>query len=135
MHQILGNMKNVFVYLDDIIMFSRNIEEHFQFLDEVLSRLEKAGLKIKLRKCQFLKSQLDFLGHVIGSNGVKMQDKKIKTISNYPPPKNAKGVKRFLGIIGYYRPFVRNFATIAYPLTKLLRKDVKVQLCSFIFFL
>ena len=127
MHQILGNMKNVFVYLDDIIIFSSNIEEHFQILDEVLSRLEKAGLKIKLRKCQFLKSQLDFLGHVIGSNGVKMQDKKIETILNYPPPKNAKVVKRFLEIICYYRPFVRNFATIAYPLTKLLRKDVKFK--------
>ena len=65
MHQILGNMKNVFVYLDDIIIFSRNIKEHFQILDEVLSRLEKAGVKIKLRKCRFLKRQLDFLGHVI----------------------------------------------------------------------
>ena len=127
MHQILGNMKNVFVYLDDIIIFSRNTEEHFQILDEVLSRLEKAGLKIKLRKCQFLKRQLDFLGHVIGTNRFKMQDKKIETILNYPPPKNAKGVKRFLGIIGYYSPFVRNFTTIAYPLTKLLRKDVKFK--------
>ena len=56
-----------------------------------------------------------------------MQDKKIETILNYPPPKNAKGVKRFLGIIGYYCPFLRNFATVAYPLTKLLRKDVKFK--------
>ena len=127
MHQILGNMKNVFVYLDDIIILSRDTEEHFQILDKVLSRLEKDGLKIKLCKCQFLKRQLDFLGHVIGSNGVKMQDKKIETILNYPPPKNAKGVKRFLGIIGYYRPFVRNLAMIAYSLTKLLRKDVKFE--------
>ena len=127
MHQILGNMENVFVYLDDIIIFSRNIEEHFQILEEVLSRLEGAGLKIKLHKCQFLKRQLNFLGHVIGSNGVKMQDRKIETIINYPPPKNAKGVKRFLGIIGYYCPFVKNFATIAYPLTRLLRKDVKFK--------
>ena len=57
----------------------------------------------------------------------KCKTKKIETILNYPPPKNAEGVKRFLGIIGYYCPFVRNFATIAYPLTKLLRKDVKFK--------
>ena len=114
MHQILGNMKNVFVYLDDIIIFSWNIEEHFQILEEVLSRLEGAGLKIKLLICHFLKRQLDFLGHVIGSNGVKMQDKKIETIIIYPSPKNTRGVKRFLGIIGYYLPFVRNFAMLAY---------------------
>ena len=127
MHQILGNMKNVFVYLDDIIIFSRNKEEHFQILEEVLSRLKGAGLKIKLSKCQFLKRELIFLGHVVGPNGIKMQDRKIKTIINYPPPKNAKAVKRFLGITGYYCPFVRNFATIAYPLTRLLRKDVKFK--------
>ena len=127
MRQILGNMKNVFVYLDDIIIFSQNKEEHFQILEEVLSRLEGAGLKIKLSKCQFLKRQLNFLGHVVGPNGVKMQDRKIETIMNYPPPKNAKAVKRFLGIIDYYRPFARNFATIAYPLKRLLRKDVKFK--------
>ena len=127
MHQVLGNMKNVFVYLDDIIVFSQNKEENFQILEEVLSRLEGAGLKLKLSKCQFLKRELNFLGHVIGPNGVKMQDRKIETIINYPPPKNAKAVKRFLGIIGYYRPFVRNFATIAYPLTRLLRKDAKFK--------
>ena len=75
MHQVLGNMKNVFVYLDDIIVFSQNKEEHFQ----ILSRLEGAGLKLKLSKCQFLKRELDFLGHIIGPNGVKMQDRKIET--------------------------------------------------------
>ena len=127
MHQVLGDMKNVFVYLDDIIIFSQTITEHFQILEEVLDRLDNAGLKIKLHKCQFLMKQLEFLGHTLGEDGVKMQEKKIEAIVNYPPPKNQKAVKRFLGIIGYYRPFVRNLATIAYPLNRLLRQDVKFK--------
>ena len=68
MHQVLGDMKNVFVYLDDIIIFSQTITEHFQILEEVLDRLDSAGFKIKLRKCQFLMKQLEFLGHTLGED-------------------------------------------------------------------
>ena len=127
MHQVFGDMKNVFVYLDDIIIFSQTITEHFQILEEVLGRLDNVGLKIKLCKCQFLMKELEFLGHTLGEDGVKMQEKKIEAIINYPSPKKQKVVKRFLGIIGYYSPFVRNFATIAYPLNRLLRKEVKFK--------
>ena len=130
MKHILGAMANVFVYLDDICIFSPTIAEHFRVLSEVLQRLEAAGLRLKLSKCQFLKSELHFLGHVIGPDGVKMQSSKVEAIRNYPTPVNPKGVKRFLGIIGYYRPFIRNFSTIASPLTHLLKKDVRFQWTS-----
>ena len=130
MKHILGDMANVFVYLDDICIFSRTITEHFRVLSEVLQRLEAAGLRLKLSKCQFLKSELHFLGHVISPDGVKMQSSKVEALRNYPTPVNPKGVKRFLGIIGYYRPFIHNFSTIASPLTHLLKKDVRFQWTS-----
>ena len=92
-------------------------------MELVLRKLSEAGLKIKLKKCYFLRKKLDFLGHTITSEGVRMQDAKIKVIVEYPPPKNVKGLRRFLGIIGYYRSFVQGYASIAFPLTSLLKAD------------
>ena len=66
---------------------------------------------------------LEFLGHVVTSEGIKMQEGKIQSINKYPAPQNFKGVCRFLGMVGYYRPFIQNFASIARPLTNLLKKD------------
>ena len=125
MQSVLGNMKNVYCYLDDIILFSKSIEDHFALLEQVLVKLKEAGLKISLRKCRFFMHELDFLGHKVSPSGIKMQENKIRAILDYPVPNNVKAVRKFLGIIGYYRAFVRNYATIAHPLTSLLKANVE----------
>ena len=127
MMQVLGDLKNVFVYIDDIIIFSESLEEHFKLLREVLDRFYKTGLKIKVKKCQFLMSELYYLGHKLNEEGVKMQEGKVKAILEYPAPKTLKALRRFLGMIGYYRPFIQNFASKAYPLTNLLKNENKYE--------
>ena len=124
MQAVLGNMPNVMTYLDDIIIFSKSVEEHFSILEKVLERLQSAGLKIKVRKCNFMRTELDFLGHTISAEGIKMQQSKIQCKINYPRPEKLKALRRFLGMVSYYRPFIRNFSTIAEPLNHLLRKDI-----------
>ena len=123
MQQLLGDVGDVYIYLDNIIIFSKSIQSHFRTLELVLTRLQQAGMKIKISKCQFLKKSLEFLGHVVTSEGIKMQEGKIESIKRYPAPQNVKGVRRFLGMVGYYRPFIQNFASIARPLTDLLKND------------
>ena len=120
---VLGHIKNVFVYLDDVIIFSEDLDHHLATLEEVLASFQKAGLKIKLRKCQFLQRELEYLGHKINEEGIMMQEGKISAILEYPHPVNVKSLRRFLGMIGYYRPFIQNFSSIAHPLTELLKQD------------
>lgn len=111
-------------YLDDILIFSKDVDSHLNALDETLHRLREAGLKLKLRKCTFMGKQLKFLGHVITDQGIGVQGEKIEAIVGFPAPKDPKGLKRFLGMAGYYRSFVAGFSKIAHPLTQLLKKDV-----------
>ena len=98
---------------------------HEQHITNVLDLLRKAGLKIKLSKCTFLRKQVDYLGHVVSENGIGPDPKKQLAIKNYPTPKNVDHVRSFLGLAGYYRKFVRNYADKAHPLTVLTRKDTK----------
>ena len=123
MMQVLGDLKNVMIYIDDIIIFNEDLETHLQTLKDVLDRLQKAGLKLKVKKCQFLSRELEYLGHKLNSEGLQMQEGKIKAILDYPAPTTIKALRRFLGMIGYYRPFIQNFATKAYPLTNLLKQE------------
>lgn len=125
MSQIFRDLEGnqMLCYLDDILIFSKDVESHLRALDEILQRLQDAGLKLKLRKCKFFGKQIKFLGHVISDKGIGVQEEKVEAIANFPIPKDQKGLKRFLGMAGYYRPFVANFSKIAYGLTKLLKKD------------
>ena len=91
---ILG--KEMLCYLDDIIIMSSTIEEHFCSLRKVFERLFNAGLKIKLKKCFFLKKQLKFLGHTVNKDGIATQDNKIEAVTKFPVPNNADRVKSFL---------------------------------------
>ena len=122
MLQVLGTIPNVFVYLDDVIIFSKDKESHFKTLTEVLERLNEAGLKVKIKKCQFFMKELDYLGHRINEEGIKMQAGKVEAIVKYPEPQNLKALRRFLGMIGYYRPFIQDFSTKAHALTELLKE-------------
>ena len=111
------------VYLDDIIVFSKTFEEHLQRLRSVLDRLRTAGLKLKLKKCHFAKQQITYLGHVISTKGVEPDGTKLAAVTAYPTPRNSKEVKQFMGLSNYYHRFISNYAHLAEPLHRLLRKS------------
>lgn len=117
---LLGD--SVFAYLDDIIVCSKDIPTHLQKLQQVFERLQEAGLRVKLSKCDFLRSKIKFLGHEVDAEGIHTQNDKVKAVQNFPTPVSTENVQSFLGLSGYYRSFVKNFASIARPLTRLLRK-------------
>ena len=111
------------VYLDDIIIFSKTIQDHLTRLAEVLTRLRSAGLKLKPSKCHLLRESVHYLGHVVSRRGVETDPAKIECIAEWPIPSNAKELKQFLGLTSYYRRFVRGFAAIASPLHRLAEKN------------
>ena len=113
----------VFVYMDDIVVFGRSLEEHNEKLRQVFGRLREHNLKLQPEKCEFLRDELGYLGHVISERGIFPDPSKIDSVKNFPIPKNPKEVKSFLGLAGYYRRFIKDFAKIAKPLTNLLKKN------------
>ena len=120
-HGLIG--KHYFVYIDDIVIFGNTLQEHNQNLELVIKRITDLGLKLEPKKCEYLKPQLEYLGHAITKEGVKPSTGKIDKIINFKRLKKIKDVQSFLGSAGYYRKFIRNFSTIAKPLKKLIQKD------------
>jgi len=112
----------VYVFIDDVLIFSKTPEEHVKHLILVLDIFENFNLKINIEKCQFMREEVHVLGHVISKEGLKTDDKKVMAIKNKVIPTNVSELKSFLGAIGYYRKFINQFAQVAAPLTKLLRK-------------
>ena len=126
MDNILIGIQNerCLVYMDDIIIYSPTIHDHMSRLTEVFEHLRKANLKIQPDKCEFLRKEVAYLGHLITKDGVKPNPMKVDAILNFPQPKNQKEIQSFLGLAGYYRRFIPNFSKISKPLTKLLQKDI-----------
>jgi hypothetical protein len=114
--------KVYFVYMDDIIIFSTSLQEHTSNLRLVFEKLRKCRFKIQLDKSEFLRKEVEFLGHVITPDGIKPNPKKIEAIKKFPIPKTVKDIKSFLGLLGYYRRFIKNFAKITKPFTKCMKK-------------
>lgn len=110
--------KFVLVYLDDILVYSKNKEDHFEHLQLVLDRLRKVGLYAKESKCCFFQQRIKFLGHVIDKEGIRMETSKVVAMLRWPTPKSPTEARRFLGLAGYYRKFVAQFSDIARPLHK-----------------
>ena len=123
---ILMGLKGIdcLVYLDDIICFSVTMEEHVKKLEDIFKRLEKANFKIQPDKCVFGNDTVEYLGHVCTASGIRPDPNKIKAIQQYSVPRNARDVRSFVGLAGYYRRHVPNFAEIAKPLTALTKKEV-----------
>lgn len=113
---------HAFAYLDDIIVIGKTLEEHLDHLGKVLHRLRAANLKINVEKCDFVKKETKYLGHVVSGDGIHTDPDKIAAITEIPSPHNVREVRRFLGVASWYRRFVPEFAVTSYPLTVLLRK-------------
>ena len=111
-------------YLDDIIIFSKDEEEHLEHLRIIFQHLKEAGLKLKRSKCNFIKRHIQYLGHLISQDGIQPLLEKLESIRDMPAPRNPKEIKQFLGLAGYYHKFVPRFSDLSRPLTWLTHKDV-----------
>lgn len=114
--------KCVIVFFDDILVYSKTLAEHIDHLKQVLELLSAGQWRLKLSKCQFAQQTISYLGHVIGTARVATDPSKIEDVRQWPVPTNVKELRSFLGLAGYYRKFVKNYALIARPLTDLLKK-------------
>lgn len=114
------NLKELLIYLDDIISHARTFEEHLERLDRLLQRLLSFGLKISPKKCQIVREEVLYLGHMVGRDGIRADTEKIRVLLEWPKPKTLKDLQTFLGFCGYYRKFVEHFARKSRPLNELL---------------
>ena len=119
--------KFVVVFLDDILVFSKSPEEHVRHLREVLNLLRKHKLYAKLSKCSFFLSEVEFLGHIVGADGIRTDPNKVKAITEWQAPRNVTDVRAFHGLASYYRKFIKNFSAIAAPLTALTSSKSKFE--------
>ncbi|GJR14607.1 putative reverse transcriptase domain-containing protein [Tanacetum coccineum] len=117
--------KFVIVFIDDILIYSKNKEEHEEHLKQILELLKKEELYAKFSKCEFWIPKVQFLGHVIDSEGIHVDPAKIESIKDWTSPKSPTEIHQFLGLAGYYRRFIEGFSKIAKPMTKLTQKKVK----------
>ena len=111
------------VYIDDIVVFSASWEEHCTHLDTILSRLSAAGLTANIKKCQWGQQRCEFLGHIVGDGKVSPAELKVKAVRDFSMPKTKKAVRQFLGLTGYYRRFIPEYAEHSYFLTEAIRKS------------
>jgi hypothetical protein len=117
----------VIIFIEDILVYSKNPQEHTQHLRIVLDVLRDKQLYAKFSKCKFWLSKVKFLGHVISQGGVAVDQSKVEAIQNWTRPKNVSEVRSFLGLAGYYRRFIMNFSQLALPLTRLTGKDIPFE--------
>ena len=123
MQSIFSNVSDegILIYLDDILIYSKSESEHYKLIDIIFKTLRKHKLYIKLSKCEFFKSELEFLGHRITGDGKNPVLDKVKKAVDFPPPTTLRQVKRFNGLLNWYRDFIPNFSEVALPITNLLK--------------
>lgn len=125
MERVLNGIKMKFAYnyLDDLVIYSDTFGEHIKHIHEVLHRLRKAGLTVNPKKMSVALGEIKFLGHIISSGGVKIDPDRARVVKDFPPPKNLKGARRFLGMCSFYSRFIPSFSEIAAPINNLKRKN------------
>jgi hypothetical protein len=117
--------KFVVVFIDDILIYSKNCEDHEHHLRIVLRRLRAHQLYAKLSKCEFWLEKIAFLGHILTAEGIEVDPSKVEAVSKWKQPTNVSEIRSFLGMAGYYCRFIKGFSSIAKPMTELLKKDNK----------
>ena len=118
---------SVLIFMDDILIYSATLEEHILHLQQVLEIIQDNQFYIKLSKCIFAQQQLEYLGHLVTSQGVATKPSKIQAVAQWPTPSTIKQLRGFLGLTGYYRRFNKQYGMISHPLTQLLKKGVSFQ--------
>jgi len=119
----LINKGDVATFIDDVLVGTEMEKEHDELVEEILRRLEEHDLYVKPEKCEWKVREVGFLGVVIGPDGIKMEKEKVRGVLEWPTPKCVKDVQKFLGLVNYYRRFVKDFAEIARPMHRLVRKQ------------
>ncbi len=115
----------VIVYINDILIYSRNLADHCRHVKQVLRKLRQHHLYLKLEKCEFHRPMVQFLGYIIGQEGIQMDQGKVKAIKEWTPPQSVKELQSFLGFANFYRRFIKDFSLHSAPLTSLLRGKPK----------
>jgi hypothetical protein len=129
MNDIFQDLQGVYViiYLDDILIFSKDRATHEGHVREVLRRLKENDLFCKPEKCEFFQSSVEYLGMIIGEGTVAMDPAKVDAVASWPAPQKLKDVQAFIGFANFYRRFINNFSKLAQPMTRLMRKDTSWQ--------
>jgi hypothetical protein len=115
----------VYHYLDDVVVYSESFEEHLKHLEIVLERLRSAGFTVRPEKVVFATQEISLLGHVISPAGVRIDPERTRAIRDFPPPRDVKGIRRFIGMVNFYHKFIPRLAEVAAPLNALRKKGVK----------
>ncbi|XDV15206.1 hypothetical protein PO909_015336 [Leuciscus waleckii] len=127
MNEVFRDMLHRFViiYIDDILIYSSNLDEHILQVKKVLQRLREYQLYLKLEKCEFHRESMHFLGYVIRPDGISMDQSKVEAVINWPKPQTLKELQRFLGFANFYRRFIRDYSKICAPVTSMVKKGIK----------
>jgi hypothetical protein len=124
------NWKFSLVYIDDILIFSKDFESHLDHINQVFEHLREANMRLKPSKCNFAVTSVKYLGHILYKDGVSVDPEKTKAVRTYPEPRSSKNIRAYLGLCNYYRRFIKGFAQIAKPMNRLLQKDAKFEWSS-----
>ena len=124
---ILKDFNFTIAYLDDIKIFSKAPEEHLSHIRKVFEKLRSAKLSMKMSKCNFISKEIQYLGHILSATGIRPLPSKTHAIQHMQPPTMPKKVQAFLGLVSYYRKFIKGFAKIAKPPTMLTQQQVKFE--------
>ncbi|XP_046141430.1 uncharacterized protein LOC123987739 [Osmia bicornis bicornis] len=127
MNRVTSGLENVLVFIDDMIVFSSSLREHEIKVKKLFDRLREYGLTLQTNKCEFLRKEVAYLGHILSADGVKPDPRKLHAVKNFPIPKTQKNVQQFLGLTGYYRRFIKDYSLKAKPLVQLLGKGTPFQ--------
>ena len=127
MQKIFGDMRNILVYMDDIIVHTTTVDQHIKALAQIFLRLRKYKLKLNGKKCKWFQKSVKFLGFILDEGTIKADPDKVKVIKERIPPTNVKELQEFMGMINYYRKFIDKFAEISFPLTDLFKKNSKFE--------